>query len=563
MSPDTLLDSDRTASESVTTLITAGTSGMNNLFLDDTVELGSFSISNSIAQTVHASHSHCASQVILSRTKDVQSLNLHYIDLPLQDFSGPLLHVVTTNTKRIQSLLSYITQTIRCMQSDLTSNLSLPSRIIGNISEELTSNGEEDLVTSLYQLAMTGNFTPTMLEWLTETIRENQQKRWDKSVNDMYSHIQTHIFVHLIPALDRLAIAVNAVRGHAQVHQGTANFVPSEPFTTLMDDLDSVRLVAQTLQLLVTTEHRRFRAFSKWLKVMVDIGVAGPNSKGAVETEERETPNLDYNLVLTYISETLMQSGCASYLEQKPGMKGSCSEAEFWSSPGIANSQRDDIVRAMRGVDAVNGIGKQEQQRHLLNLPTLAIRLAGSARRAVESIRKWQSGMLPTPAKVSLPITDPGLLDEILDVQLQPPRSTDGSGGESVTRILFKPEGRQLALLKVTRLQSKNCTFQENHYNLHLAGDLLHAQMMKQDRCLVLWREEASGGRVLLLTGDLSRYDERDSSWTRVVHAFEGTDGFEPKHFVVGGRPGKRVCVVFSERSQAWRVFDLEKGALR
>lgn len=273
---------------------------------------------------------------------------LHHVDLPLEKLGGSLLQVVATNTKRMQNIVAYIMQAVRCLQTDFTSNIQLPTRLINNLSEELSEKNEGDVVTNLYQLATTGTFTGTMKEWLADTIKENTHKRWDKNVNDMYNHIQMHIFVNLIPALDRLAIATNVIRGNAKFLEDTGKFIASEPFTILLDDINTLRLLAQQLQFIVMTEHRQFRAFSKWVKVMIDIGVAGPGSKSAYEIEEREFPNLDDSTVLAYIKDTLSKSQLTVHLEK----------------------------------DKAGG---------LLDLTT---HLSDRTQEAVSSITKWQSGML-------------------------------------------------------------------------------------------------------------------------------------------------------------------------
>ena len=77
---------------------------------------------------------------------------LHHIDLPLEKLGGSLLQVVATNVKRMQNIVAYIVQAVRCLQTDFSSNAQLPTRLLSNLNEELSEKKEDEMVTSLYHL---------------------------------------------------------------------------------------------------------------------------------------------------------------------------------------------------------------------------------------------------------------------------------------------------------------------------------------------------------------------------------------------------------------------------
>ncbi|EMC92184.1 hypothetical protein BAUCODRAFT_281096 [Baudoinia panamericana UAMH 10762] len=304
------------AADDVDALLIYASDGGVEVFMDAIVPVGTRKIHD--RPICAAAHAKSFSHAILSRDHD-RHLHLCHMDLPLQTLGSPLLYVVSQNTKRIQSLLAYVSQTCDCMVHDFRTGLQFPDRLIANAQTELEEKQEGDLIMNLYHLAMTTDFTPTMLEWLIDIVKETNHKRWDQAVNSLYTHIQTHLFMHFRPGLERLSIATTTLRGHARFHEGSTNFdVPPGPFTKLLDAIDSLGIVAEKMLLMIIDEHKQFKAFSKWLRVMIEIGVAGPGTKGAIETEERENPNIEYSLVLEYIERTMTRSRLARHLQAEP-----------------------------------------------------------------------------------------------------------------------------------------------------------------------------------------------------------------------------------------------------
>lgn len=275
------------------------------------------------ASVLHASNALLACEVLLSTEDDGYSL--HHIDLPLEQLSGSLLQVIALNTRRTQELVDYVKQTVDCMVRDIDtcfrSPTSVPTRLTKTMANELSEKDEGDLSTNLYHLAMTGSFTPTMLELLSDIIKDTNHKRWDQAVNTMYTSVQNHIFENLLPSLERLSIAASVIRGHARLHEESGKFISPKTIDVLLDDIDALRIMAQKVQLTVLTEHRQFGAFSKWLKLMIEVAIAGPGTKGALETEEREIPNLEYGLVLEYIKGTLLESMLVKQTDRQIGSK--------------------------------------------------------------------------------------------------------------------------------------------------------------------------------------------------------------------------------------------------
>ena len=555
---DSVFEIRNPRSTSIDSLILSAKCGHTNVLLDESVQIGTFDIN--LKPLLHTSHPECSSQVIFSDASEDGVFSLHYIDLPLDSLGSPLLHVIATNTKRLQNLMSYIAQAIRCIQHDFTTGLQFPARLINNISEELSEKEEGSLVMNLYQLAMTGSFTPTMLEWLTDIVKEPNHKRWDLAVSTMYSSIRDHLFMNLLPALDRLSIAASTLRGHAKLHEGTSKFdVPPELFSSILDQTHSLRLVAQKMLLVVMAEFRQFRAFSKWIRVMIEVGVAGPGTKGAIEAEEREVPNLDYSLLLVYIQHTLSQSKLSLHLEQRVDMKGTCTISEFFQHPIIALMKREHTIEALEKLDTLKvgeklclkDVGHPEA---MINLPILTTCLNGQVRRAVDSITRWQSKMLPKPQ--TTPLHGPLSIEKdttILDMRMYPGHGPDN---ETITCILASSTGANLLLYREIRMQgSKKSDFSEIPFDGQ-GGNVVTAKLTSEKQCTVLFDHD--DGRKLLQSCDFQLYEQGDARWLRILHVFANTSGFTAQDFLIGGRRGKMVCVVFGRQGKEWKILDLE-----
>ncbi|KAF2162177.1 hypothetical protein M409DRAFT_58614 [Zasmidium cellare ATCC 36951] len=563
-----------TASNVVQSVLVCQEDGVVQVFLDETVKVGSNSIPGK--PIMHAAHPESASHAILSDTGN-SSLTLNLLDLPLQALSGPLLHVIGTNNKRIQVLLEYIVQTVRCIEHDFTTSIALPQRLIDNLSAFLETELESDPVLNLFNLAMTGGFNEPLKEWFTNAITR-RHKDWEQTINSMYTHLQNHVFINLLPALDRMSIALTTLRGLANFYEGSSKFdCPAELFTKILEHVDSLRLVAQKMQLIIQMEHRQFRAFYKWVKMDLEIAIAGPLSNSALEIEDREVPNLDYALLLPYIKETLMRSRLTPHVETRPEIGESCSKDEFFQKPiiqDISYERTKEALQQLNGLksDAELKIKDVHDPCSLLNLPALTAGLIGHVRLALTRITEWQSRMLSHPTSIPLPL-DPGTT--ILDMKMssQPQQDEDTQPSSSTTSLLALQPGSKtdLHILHIThystatgspskRPSPTSSSTQTTHF-FPAKGDLLDAKWIPYtNNTSFLTLFKFLDGHTKITKHSLSQEDKETLESEEIQHVFAGKEGFRPVKLIVGGRKGRLVCVVLGNRGREWRVLDLDGG---
>ncbi|KAK0996101.1 hypothetical protein LTR91_007074 [Friedmanniomyces endolithicus] len=550
---DTVFESakDEAPDGGVDTLVICSSDGKAHVLMDDMVKIGNCGIFGS--PLLQASHANCESHAILSQTADEQ-YHLNTITLPLHTLAGPLLHVIAMNTKRIQTFLSYITQTIHCITHDYTTGLQFPSRLLANIRAELEEKQEGDLVTTLYHLALTGMFSETMKEWLVDIVKETNHKRWDQAVNTMYTNIQQHLFVHLKPALDRLSIATTILRRYARYHEDSSAFeVPSELFTKMLDGIDSLRIVSQDLLLVVMDEQREFKAFSKWLRVMIDIGVAGPGTKSGDETEAKENPNLEYPLLLKYVEHTMLKSKLARFLEDKSALSelSEMSYARTCEAVGKLHESNGNDDLQIKDVQDANA---------LVSLPALAAYLSESVRVALERVTGWQSKMLTPPTSIHIP-TDPET--RVPDLQVHVQASLDGRGSRAVTRILLLPPETRHDLLLYSYPTGADARsphedlFEDQPSTYRHRLEVLNAKFHSPNKILVLGRQQTDSDGATYAVNEVRVSADGNMTPGPSLHDLNAHRGFVPESMMVGGREGKRVCLLFGNGGKMWVALDL------
>lgn len=178
-------------------LIVGHSDGRTRVIIDDILEIEHRAhefpgeMIQSRTPLLYASHSQSGHHALLCATPayetvegeetipDVQNGNARYsrlsvniFDIPLMTSGGSHLHSIVSGTAKVRDLSAYISYSIICAKCTWTKHTTLPSRFMENINETLAEKKEGSLDGNLYHLAMTGNFTPTILEWLKDELAE-------------------------------------------------------------------------------------------------------------------------------------------------------------------------------------------------------------------------------------------------------------------------------------------------------------------------------------------------------------------------------------------------------
>ena len=122
----------------------------------------------------HESSYHALVTAQKSTTDGGHLFNLHIklFQIPFSTSQSPHTPLIVSKTLQLQGLDLYLKQSMEILLSDYKTHISLPTRFMENIGETLTEKGEGTLEQHLYQLAMTGNCSPTITEWLRDELAE-------------------------------------------------------------------------------------------------------------------------------------------------------------------------------------------------------------------------------------------------------------------------------------------------------------------------------------------------------------------------------------------------------
>lgn len=182
---DSMQQKDRSAAD---VMVTGHKNGVVRLVIDDILEVGlpsrddeeaSGRIKDYLQYSSHPTSPYHA--LLCARPTDdgaeaseieYQDLSLSVFDIPLLSSGGSHLHLIVSRTAQVRDLCNYISYSIMCAKSDWTTNTNLPSRFMENINETLEEKREGTLEQNLFHLAMTGHFSPTILEWLRDELAE-------------------------------------------------------------------------------------------------------------------------------------------------------------------------------------------------------------------------------------------------------------------------------------------------------------------------------------------------------------------------------------------------------
>ncbi|KAF2827848.1 hypothetical protein CC86DRAFT_380848 [Ophiobolus disseminans] len=530
-----------------------------------------------VTPLLHTSHPYSCSHALLMRTTPPSSRQSKIAFVPLTlnfiPSAGIYLHLIASKTSQLQNLLLYVTQTLQRIRTFFKHAQDLPSKFMMNISETLEEKGQGDLVTNLFHLACTGNCPPLIREWLIDDLAEQGHKRWDTTVTSSFTTLLALIHENLLPALDRCSIIISRLRGLAEFHDQDWIFTsPLSDFSSLLEVLKNMRLLAHTALQYAAQEKSQFHAFSKWLRFCIDFQATEPESQSRQEMEARDA-GVDVSLVLEYIQFGLTRSDLAPYFRPEvlldAKMRGS-------GVNGYADTKK--AVEVLRE----GGVFKQEA----LCLEHVLAHFKHGVTGLLKQVSKWQEGNIKMDTGIVLDAADDS---GAVDMRMV----FDPSTNTTATYIaLTTPTTPAIHIHRITHT-TKETTLAPSTLTFPPGTNILDAKFADDDVLLVLLHTPADTSEYLILgipyispstlspAPPLIAYTptplappflpagtptppshrtttaittEQIHQHTR--HVFEGR--FTPLKLVVNGRKGRRVIVVLGSDRKHYRVLDMD-----
>ncbi|KAG9627665.1 hypothetical protein KCV04_g11363, partial [Aureobasidium melanogenum] len=501
---------------------------------------------HSLVPLMYTSHRRSKNHALLRAERDdeatdgpnqgFKNLHISLFDIPLMSSGGSHLHLIVSRTAQLRDLCGYISCSIVSAKSDWTTHTNLPSRFMENVNETLEEKGEGALEDNLYHLAMTGNFTPTMLEWLRDELAERGHKRWDHAMTTLYTELSKILHTNLLPVLERSMVVATNLRGLARYYSDTPHFdVPPEAFTSILSTLSSLQLLVHEAVQILGTEQRQFRAFSRWLRHQIDLAAADPESLSAKDMAERETPQLDLPNTLAYLEGGLTKS------RLKPIV---------FSTPEVDTSRQPKSKDLITSIHTSRTNPQDSSTQTLLSLHLWSAHLTAVCKSAHQHISLWHQSSRPKTLDISCRTSTTASVLPYLDI-----RMLETSANTFQTFVLGVPaQPTHRPHTEVCELALWNHTTAANGEPSNTWQQILlpsSSTTPSTISALKFLDEET----FLYVKNQWQTVNELEQDG-RVANRFE--EGWTPRYLIANGKKGRRNCVVVEQGKRKWRTFDLE-----
>jgi anaphase-promoting complex subunit 4 len=121
-----------------------------------------------------ASHDISTHSLLLSEYKTNHLLFSTLDILFIQQFGQYLFQLASTST-RVQALIRYMRETVTTIEAEFKTMNELTQRYVGIIAEDAEKVGSE-VGLELFEFLVTGGPSPTLKEWLVETLTERVRR---------------------------------------------------------------------------------------------------------------------------------------------------------------------------------------------------------------------------------------------------------------------------------------------------------------------------------------------------------------------------------------------------
>jgi anaphase-promoting complex subunit 4 len=537
---------------------------------------------HSLIPLMYASHPRSKRHAILRAERDdgaseedyqgLKNLHISLFDIPLMSSGGSHLHLIISRTAQLRDLCGYISCSIVSAKSDWTTHTNLPSRFMENVNETLEEKGEGVLEDNLYHLAMTGNFSPTILEWLRDELAERGHKRWDHAMTTLYNELSKILHTNLLPVLERSTVVATNLRGLATYYLNTRHFnVPPDAFTSILSTLSSLQLlVHETIQIL-GTEQRQFRAFSRWLRHQIDLAAADPESLSAKDMAERETPQLDLPNTLAYLEGGLTKSRLKPIIFSIPSV-----------DYNPQHPTTNDLITCIH--TSRNTTIQDPETEALLSLHLWSSHLNTVCKSAHHHISLWHQSRPPSTTDIPCRTDATTSLHPHLDI-----RMLETSPGEFYTYVIGVPvtpthqPNTEVCELGLWHQVYKPDGSEGNGWRQIILpssatpSSISALKFLDDETFLCLFRHEGVDYLLCLpyrystsssSSSPSSAADPQNQYRTItdlaqagvIAHTFNNNDkqNWIPAYLIANGKKKRRNCVVVDATKKKWKIFDLE-----
>ena len=348
-SVDAMFHAKKDSNESADVLLVGFEDGTVYLSIYDFFEIGSFAQvldKQNLRVVQHCSHPYSSTHGLLMTDDSQQSSEFIFVpaDLRLLTDTGRYLSLLASKATQLQNLLRYMEETQAQIYAEFNSSQDLPRKFLRNIEETLQEKEANSFVNAAYHLVATGDCSPSMKEWLVDELGERGHKRWDKAATSGYENLNRFTFQNLLPALDRFGVLISRLRGLSRFQESTSSYgLDTVELDHVLDTLSCLQLLGHSILIKGGAEAREFAAFSKWMRLEIEMQAVEPGSQSAEDTASKYAA-LDYAAIFQYIQGALLDSGLYELLN----VSSSADERPMWETPPETSTMYEIYKKALR-----------------------------------------------------------------------------------------------------------------------------------------------------------------------------------------------------------------------
>ncbi|KAL9089819.1 MAG: hypothetical protein Q9165_005613 [Trypethelium subeluteriae] len=384
-------------------------------------------------------------------------------------------------------------------------------------------------------------------------------KRWEQEVNSAYEKFIDTLHENLLPAIERANIIACALRGLASYHDSNEKFnVAPERFTSVLENLHSLRLIVHESLNYAAEERRQFLAFSNWLKLQV----GWQKSESGVDSEEAadQAASIDYARVFKFIESELKHEKLGFFW--KPWTEP---HTEYIGGPisdfeGVDKTP-DEVAKVIEAIRV-----KEDASTHgELPFTFFCARLEERIKDATGRIGGWQMQMASMPEGLILEDTEKS---SVADMRMVYEHANEIDDMVKAVQLpgsirVWMPRGevKDVKFFDDEFIMLLFCTSGVSYllnipYNKLISGAPL-------DPSVEFSWDSRRDIQTMLLPGGRARHSKAVLDLRKpniierfALHTFPRIEGFIPATLATNGRKNREVVCVLEEDKRRFRIFN-------
>lgn len=314
----------------------SSSNGLLSVSLFGTFNLGTVSLAEASAITAIVPFSEFP-QLSMAVATENGAQKLYSVDLDFFNKYGVYLADVTLVPTQILALLEYVRSEVASIQSEIKAMVAAQQSFYKDLAPPDHDDPTELIVVLLMDALLTGVARDSVPKWISQHVKEKGLKRWRKDCLHAYESIRRRLFVHIMPACERLLLSLSHLRGLARwTERGKPLNLDPELLDTAVTQVSAAMREVNMYLWEMNGEFLLFRAYSNWVDILYEEVTKtplrenpgeGPRVAQTVKVAEYITKHVPLATTIpSFGKETTAQEGDQSLEKMVADVTDTCSQ---------------------------------------------------------------------------------------------------------------------------------------------------------------------------------------------------------------------------------------------